>query len=143
MSYGCGGGRRSFSAACRTSSWSLGLSLQEGVVPHGDAVVVCGRQMRYLEVRALESTDALGNPRDLLADDCVGRVQGLRKHAYRLGGLPVFVRDVAANALAPAWLGLDRPIELEPVVPALHQGGRGSGRGQVRARGPTRRRDDG
>src|SRR5882672_5988155 len=95
------------------------------------------------EVRALESPHALENPHDFLADNRVGRIEGLRKQAYRLGGLPVFVGDVAANALAPVWLGLDRPVELEPVLPALHQGGRGSGRGQVRARGPTRRRGDG
>ena len=43
--------------------------------------MVCGRQMRDLEVGAPESTDARGNPRDLLADDRAGRVQGLRKHA--------------------------------------------------------------
>jgi len=36
--------------------------------------MVCGRHMRDLEVRALESTDAIGNPRDLLADDRAGRV---------------------------------------------------------------------
>src|SRR3989454_7433035 len=101
--------------------------------------MVGGREMRDLEVRAPESSDARGNPRDLLADDRAGRVQGLRKQSYGLGRAPVFVGDVTANVLAPSRLGLDRPFELEPVLPALHQGGRGTGRGQVDARGSDRK----
>ena len=83
--------------------------------------------MRDLEVRAIESTDALENPRDPLADDRVGRIEGLREHADRLGGLPVFVRDATANALTTVWLRLDRPVELEPVLPAAARR-RGDGR---------------
>jgi len=64
--------------------------------------MVGGREMRDLEVRAPESSDARGYPRDLLADDRAGRVQGLRKQSYGLGRAPVFVGDVTANVLAPA-----------------------------------------
>src|SRR5438445_5294524 len=105
--------------------------------------MVGGREMRDLEVRAPESSDARGNPRDLLADDRAGRVQGLRKQSCGLGRAPVFVGDVTANVLAPSWLGLDRPFELEPLLPALHQGGRGTGRGKVGARGSARPAADG
>src|SRR5439155_19874524 len=97
--------------------------------------MVGGREMRDLEVRAPESSDARGNHRDLLADDRARRVQGLRKQSYGLGRARVFVGDVTANVLAPARLGLGRPFELEPVLPALRQGGRGTGRGQGDARG--------
>jgi len=42
----------------------------------------------------LGSTEALGNPRHRRVDDRTGLAQGLRKHAYRLGGLPVSVGGV-------------------------------------------------
>src|SRR5207245_10614681 len=94
--------------------------LQEGVVPHGDAVVVRRRQMRDLEVRALVSAEAFGNPCDPLADDRAGRVESLRQWTHGLGGLPGCVGDVAAYAAPPVGLGGGRPVELEPALPAQH-----------------------
>src|SRR5437867_10929053 len=97
--------------------------------------MVGGREMRDLEVRAPESSDAPGYPRDLLADDRAGRVQGLRKQSYGLGRAPVFAGDVTATVLAPARLGLDRPVDLEPVLPPLQQSDPSIARGQVDASG--------
>ena len=92
----------------------------QGVVPDGYQVVVGWWQTRDFEVRPRESSHAPGNVRDPLTDDSTRRVERLPENAQSIGALAVLAREVATNATLAAWLWVDAPLKLEPVLPPSH-----------------------